>query len=1258
MSEAMQNPYVGPRPFKTDESRLFFGRDQEVEALIPLVIAERLVLLYAQSGAGKSSLINARLIPGLRERSFQVLPVGRVSGEAAESNQASNVFVYNLLTRLDQGKLAAQELARVTIREYLANLDLDSPPDDLSTAPGETVHLDAPQEMGGVKPLALIIDQFEELFVANLEAWKQRKGFFEQLREAMDCDPFLWVVLVMREDYVAEIEPYAYLLPGHLRARFYMQRMGYAAALEAVRKPVETLRPFDPGVAEKLVDNLRLIAVSETGDDQPHYIEGEFVEPVQLQVVCHQLWENLKGHPAERITQDDLALLARGEDLAQFVNRALADFYEKAIGGVLQEKAGQISEWKLREWFSKELVTEAETRGSVFQGDKMTGSLPNELIYLLEARFIIRSEMRAARKWYELSHDRFINPILKANREWFDKHPRLVLADARAWESAGRPASRLYQGQRLKAAQEQLDHHPTEFSSLEREFIQAAQAVGEKNRSQRLRVVFVLLGVGLLVLGLLLANSIYQTMQAVTSREAEAQQRIIAQTQSAQAQVSRLVAESRLEEANTQRTRAETAQAEADAHRVEAEQQKTEALKQKAAAEAAQTQAEAGRLASLANYWSNSSLNLNLLYAVQGVTLFEDWETRSVLLAGLQRGIERPITADGSYIKAPLSARVVNFSPDGALIAVGLEQGSAMWNTDGHGRVENLPPELATFSPVLAVAFDSSGDYYAQADDIQFVKVWNRRTGKVDTLKPLKGKAIRPIDMAFQPGGKLLAIATEKNDQTPQGYLLIYDMQTREIVKQLDCQDFTCWAVAWSPDGKKLAVGGGGQGSSGGALQVVAVPNMNLVLNVQAHTSGVRSLAWFPDNQHLVSGGVDFRLVVWDTSGLSDARPREKSDGRLAVIRGLAVSPDGSTIFSSNGINPGIVAWDAATLERRAVIPVGALAVSSLAFNQQGNRFVAASYDGTIGVWSYAPLDSLSHPVYQTKISAPAAGLQIDDAGKLLAAQGQENASVTLSTADGQTGAPIAAEHSGLGFGRLDGKPVLLVGKKDGQVEFMDPASGAARRAPIALAPPDSGNTVRYPVLSQDGQLLAANICKANESCDTVAVWSFAKQNVVQVSLGTTNNLSALSISPEHTYLAAGSSNGTLTLMNLETGVSTHTQMNTSLTPTSLAFSPPGENLLAVGFANGEISLWEPSSLSPIGSFNEKTTGAVLSMLFIQADSGARANLVSLSQQGEIRQWVTDTRQWAARACALVKNRITPQELERFKQSSTGAPCP
>ena len=106
MSTDPPNPYIGPRTFRRDEGHLFFGRDREAADLEALVASEKLVLFYAQSGAGKSSLINARLIPSLEEKEekpFEVLPA-RVSGDALQGVVVENIYIYNLIHSLVPAK--------------------------------------------------------------------------------------------------------------------------------------------------------------------------------------------------------------------------------------------------------------------------------------------------------------------------------------------------------------------------------------------------------------------------------------------------------------------------------------------------------------------------------------------------------------------------------------------------------------------------------------------------------------------------------------------------------------------------------------------------------------------------------------------------------------------------------------------------------------------------------------------------------------------------------------------------------------------------------------------------------------------------------------------------------------------------------------------------------------------------------------------------------------------------------------------------
>ena len=114
--------YVGPRPFEEKDKDIFFGRDREVRDLLSTVIAHNLVLVYAQSGAGKTSLINAGLIPLLKEKQFEVLPVVRVKGtplKNIKADEISNIYVFNTLTSWAKDEYDVERLAKMKLVDFL-----------------------------------------------------------------------------------------------------------------------------------------------------------------------------------------------------------------------------------------------------------------------------------------------------------------------------------------------------------------------------------------------------------------------------------------------------------------------------------------------------------------------------------------------------------------------------------------------------------------------------------------------------------------------------------------------------------------------------------------------------------------------------------------------------------------------------------------------------------------------------------------------------------------------------------------------------------------------------------------------------------------------------------------------------------------------------------------------------------------------------------------------------------------------------------
>lgn len=532
---SLDNPYVGPRTFSYEQRHLFFGREREARDLLGRVLSERLLLFYAQSGAGKSSLLRTRLIPQLQdEKGFVVLPVARVSGELpAGVEQVDNIFAFNLMLSIVE-QTDPGLLTNVSIGDFLARLVRRTVVDHDGGERKCWSYEPAPATGApGTRRYALFIDQFEEIITAHTDRWQERESFFQQLDAAMQADPNLWVVLTLREDYLAAFDPYAPQLTDRLRARFRMERMEKEAALDAIRKPAELGgRPFAPGAAEKLVDDLRQVRVQGQEADFP----GQHVEPVQLQVVCYQLWKNLnwraegdEGNRESSITLDDLAE-------AGDVDQALTQFYEETLADALADPAAaKTNERQLRTWFDKELITETNTRGLVYQGVSETAGLPNGVVDALQRRFLVRAEARGGDTWIELVHDRFVEPIRASNAAWFPANLSPLQRQAALWNEQGRSSGLLLRDEALAEAEIWAAAQTEAFEPYEQDFLYACrearrQSEREQRQTKRIRVLAVVAG-AVAIVALVAALAAILAFRDARQKEAEAQR----QTRRAQA---------------------------------------------------------------------------------------------------------------------------------------------------------------------------------------------------------------------------------------------------------------------------------------------------------------------------------------------------------------------------------------------------------------------------------------------------------------------------------------------------------------------------------------------------------------------------------------------------------------------------------------------------------------------------------------------------------------------------------------------------
>ena len=384
-----RNPYVGPRPFERDDRAMFFAREAETRELLSLVVSERVVLLYAASGAGKTSLLHAGLAPLAERRRASRSSRWRVSedGSAKKRSVSSNVYMLGVLSTLNarSGEPAmrrrldwpdARRVPRATART-------------LSTSgTGRSARPDLRPVRGTLHALSPLLAAARAVREADSPRARGRPAPARDPRDPRG---------LRRAARSVRAAP-----PAELRTRFRLERLGPDEAIAAVVKPVATTS-YAPGVAEKLVADLLRFRV-DTGRGRSVEIEGEYVEPVQLQVACQSLWSELPAD-VDEITEEHLRTFGDVDEvLRRFYDEAVRAAAARHVSGGARPQAGRR--------FVHHLGRHAQHGLPPYRRD---GRLANAAIEELENRRVIRAEWRAGTRWYELTHDRLIEPIQSSN---------------------------------------------------------------------------------------------------------------------------------------------------------------------------------------------------------------------------------------------------------------------------------------------------------------------------------------------------------------------------------------------------------------------------------------------------------------------------------------------------------------------------------------------------------------------------------------------------------------------------------------------------------------------------------------------------------------------------------------------------------------------------------------------------------------------------------------------------------------------------
>ena len=363
MPADLEHPWLGLESYRAETRAYFFGRDQEVAELHLRLRSHPLLVLYGRSGLGKTSILNAGLIPRLvAEQQVPVLHRFDYNNERLGPAEQLMLLLFSSHEDEDAWSFAnaaarADEWSK-QLREGLSFFDL---PADSASWFWLRVH--SRTERPAVTHL--ILDQFEEVFTRGSE----RKGLVEEIRDRVVMllhggvppaiasliakeDTFLdyfdpdsqpvRVILSLRDDYVYALNRWRQHLPALGENNFELRPLRGLAAFDAIFKPgelrchyrgevsaanrVETGLP--PIVSEETAR--RIVRFSSKKAEEIPMEEIEAVPPI-LSLLCRELNERRFTSPAgaKQAPAKEITFQESDADIETIITA----FYERSLAG-------------------------------------------------------------------------------------------------------------------------------------------------------------------------------------------------------------------------------------------------------------------------------------------------------------------------------------------------------------------------------------------------------------------------------------------------------------------------------------------------------------------------------------------------------------------------------------------------------------------------------------------------------------------------------------------------------------------------------------------------------------------------------------------------------------------------------------------------------------------------------------------------------------------------------------------------------------
>ncbi|WP_437673855.1 nSTAND1 domain-containing NTPase [Sorangium sp. So ce131] len=460
---ADESPFAGLSSFQEIDADRFFGRGQEIAGVVSRLRSQPLLAVVGASGAGKSSLVRAGVIPALKRSgegwdALIIRPGREPMAAVADLFSHPSVTLLPELRGLDpQGGAAA----RAALNERLR-----AEPGYLGTA----LRAWSARER---RRLLLFVDQFEELYTQGCDAG-ERGAFLSCLAGvADDASSPLRVILAMRSDFLERAAEDQHFMVALTRGLVFLPAIGRAGLREALVMPVRAARYEieDPGMVEGILDTL-----ATTRGALP-----------LLQFTAARLWD----------TRDrERRLLTRASYQAiGGVAGTLASHADTVLAGMSARHA------KLARTIFERLVTPERTRAiaSLSELRELPGGAEEieRVIHLLADARLLAMETGggSAGSTVEIVHESLIDSWPTLHR-WLDENQEdaayldKLRAAAKQWESSGRADDMLWRGKIAEDARRFRERYHGEVMEREQRYLDAVLRLADTVHRRKRALIY------------------------------------------------------------------------------------------------------------------------------------------------------------------------------------------------------------------------------------------------------------------------------------------------------------------------------------------------------------------------------------------------------------------------------------------------------------------------------------------------------------------------------------------------------------------------------------------------------------------------------------------------------------------------------------------------------------------------------------------------------------------------------------------------